>query len=355
MEIRISNRIEDSGISPEQWNELAFESRTSTVFQTYEWHESWWRVFGNENSLLLISAFGKKGDLLGIAPVMISKKNRALRFIGDDKADYCDIICRKKDPEAADAIVREIIRQRSEWDSACLRNIPEDSNTCALLSGISAESGLRMITNHMPCPTLIIAGREAAALELLRKKTLRRRHNHLQKKGMLDFRHIGEEKEALRCLDLFFEQHMKRREMAGDKSLFADARNRKFYERLTKGLLEKGWLLFSVLEFNRVPIAFHFGFDYGSRVIWYKPSFDTDYSRHSPGKLMLMHLIRYAVENGRTEFDFTLGDEPFKRQFTNHVRRNRQVSLYKSNPAYLLDLSKKYILKAVRKTRSEAK
>lgn len=354
MDIRVATRIEDIGISPEEWNRLLSGSETNTVFQTYEWFRSWWDVFGKENRLFLMSVLGPNGDLMGIAPLMVSKE-RTLRFASDEKADYCDIICEgRQKPEVARIIMRELVSQKPVWESACLKNIPEGSSTCGLLSGICAENGLRVISNQIPCPTLVIAGREEAG-NILRKKTLRRRYNYLDKNGKLDFRNIIDEGEALRCLDIFFDQHMRRRKEAGDESLFADARNREFYRKLAMGLLRKGWLLFSVLEFNGKPIAFHFGFDYGSRVIWYKPSFDVDYSRNSPGQVMLMHLIRYSIENGRAEFDFTLGDEPFKSQFTNLVRMNTQVSIYRRSSDYLFDLSKQYILRAVRKTRAAAK
>ncbi|MBZ0220449.1 MAG: GNAT family N-acetyltransferase [Candidatus Methylomirabilis sp.] len=353
MDIRIATRIEDIGISPEEWNSLLSGSETNTVFQTYEWFKSWWDVFGKENRLFLVSVIGPHGDLMAIAPLMLSSRTgrRTVRFVGDDKADYLDIISGPEKQKSIECVMEALILNKNEWDCISLRNIPEDSITCRELKRISLETNIRTITSQISCPTLVIAGREKDAGRILRKKTLKRRFNHLRKNGELAFRHIRDESEALRCLEIFFDQHMKRRALAGDASLFSDQRNRDFYATLTKELLGKGWLLFSALEFNGSPIAFHFGFDYGSRVLWYKPSFDIEFSRRSPGQVMLMHLINYAIENGRAEFDFTIGNEPFKSQFTNHMRMNTQLNLYKRNPAYLIDLSKHYILKSFKKTR----
>ncbi|WKZ32622.1 MAG: GNAT family N-acetyltransferase [Thermodesulfobacteriota bacterium] len=353
MDIRVATRIEDIGISPEEWNRLLSGSETNTVFQTYEWFRSWWDVFGKENRLFLVSVFAPQGDLAGIVPLMLSSRSgrRTVRFIGDEKADYCDIISGPEKRKTIECVVEALILNKDEWDCISLRNIPEDSITCAELKRISQKADMRTITSQISCPTLLIAGRKEDAGRILGKKTLRRRFNYFKKCGELAFRHIRDEDEALRRLETFFEQHIKRRQLAGDKSLFSDPRNREFYARLTRGLLGKGWLLFSALEFNGSPIAFHFGFDYGSRVLWYKPSFDIEFSRRSPGQVMLMHLINYAIENGRAELDFTIGNEPFKSQFTNHVRMNTQLNLYRKNPAYLIDLSKHYILKSVKKTR----
>ena len=60
----------------------------------------------------------------------------------------------------------------------------------------------------------------------------------------------------------------------------------RFYEALAEPLHARGWLQFSVVEFNGAPIAFHFGFDYFDCVTWYKPSFEVRYAEHSPGLLL---------------------------------------------------------------------
>ncbi len=350
-QIEIVSSIEQAGVSGAEWNQLAARNETSTVFQTYEWFSSWWKVFGAQNTLFLVKAYSS-GELCAIAPLMISRADgvRTLRFVGDEKADYCDFLIRGQKELSLKRIFDELTARRDAWDVILLRNIPEASSTKDILKNLNAGSGLNIIARQIVCPALVIRGHEEEAAITLRKETFRRRHNYFIKRGALEFRNIMDQAEALGCLDAFFDQHVNRRSAVGERSLFADPCNRDFYACLTKSMLAKGWLLFSVLEFNGKKIAFHFGFDYGSKVIWYKPSFDIEFHRHSPGKVLLRYLIKYAIENGRDEFDFTLGDEEFKRRFANRIRRNFQLEFYKSKSRYLYELSKNALRSTIART-----
>lgn len=356
MNIEIASDIDRIGISEVEWNRLASGNETSSVFQTHEWFRSWWSVFGGQNRLFLAKAC--VGDeLVAIAPLMISGTDgdRVLRFAGDEKADYCDFIVKDHKELALERIIEALMERRGDWDFIQLRNLPETSATKGIVKRVCSGNGLNLITRHIACPSLVIQGHEEEAAMMLKKETFRRRYNYFAKRGSLDFRNIRDEKEALRYLDVFFDQHVRRRAAAGEQSLFTDPRNRDFYVCLTRSLLHKEWLLFSVLEFNGRAIAFHFGFDYGSKVIWYKPSFDIEYRKHSPGKVLLRFLLQYSLDNGKKEFDFTLGDEEFKRRFTNRVRRNLQLEFYKSKSRYLYELSKNAIRTAIVRTRQRPK
>ena len=47
------------------------------------------------------------------------------------------------------------------------------------------------------------------------------------------------------------------------------------------------------------------------------PSYDAAWDRLSPGRLLLDHLIEWSFCQGLGEFDFTIGDEPYKATFCN--------------------------------------
>lgn len=356
MKIEIACDIDRAGISESEWNRLASGNETNTVFQTYQWFRSWWSVFGAQNRLFLVKAY-RGGRLAAIAPLIISRAttDRVLRFAGDEKADYCDFIVRDDKKLTLEKIIASITERRDEWGSIQLKNIPEASSTIGVLAKICDGNGLNLITRQIICPSLVIQGHEEEASMMLKKETFRRRYNYFAKRGSLEFRNIRDEKEALSYLDVFFDQHVRRRAAVGEQSLFMDPRNRDFYVCLTRSLLAREWLLFSVLEFNGRAIAFHFGFDYGSKVIWYKPSFDIEYSKHSPGKVLLKFLLQYSLDNGKHEFDFTLGDEEFKKRFTNKIRRNFQLEFYKTKSRYLYELSKNAVKAAIIKTWQKSK
>jgi CelD/BcsL family acetyltransferase involved in cellulose biosynthesis len=81
----------------------------------------------------------------------------------------------------------------------------------------------------------------------------------------------------------------------------------------------------------------HFGFEFGDRLTWYKPAFDVEFAKHSPGEVLIKYLLEYALERKVGELDFTIGEEAFKYRFANHVRANYAVRAFRRSGAYHLN------------------
>jgi CelD/BcsL family acetyltransferase involved in cellulose biosynthesis len=208
-----------------------------------------------------------------------------------------------------------------------LSNVPDHSSTIRGLTQCATTLGFRFVEEaRTACPTLLLG---ESTRQLLRKYSIRRPHNWFARHGTLGFSHISDRSELEAVLPSYFDQHVRRWRHKGVKSLFEDDRQRRFYEHLVASLASTGWLLFSVAEFDGVPIAYHFGFDYAGRVIWYKPSFEVRFANRSPGLLLIGLLIEDALRRERQEVDFTIGDEQFKSRFANVERTNINLSLYR--------------------------
>jgi CelD/BcsL family acetyltransferase involved in cellulose biosynthesis len=318
-----------------EWNALVDRSATNTIFQTLEWHASWWKTLAGSAQpfVLLVEA---AGELVAVAPLMLSerrylgRKRRILEFIGTGSSDYCDMIFDRTRPDALELVGKWLIDNSRNWDVISLRNVPSTSTTPQYLASIFNQGGYwtELQPSHM-APTRLL-GDHATDRALLNKKSVRRHHNALLRDGNLEFKNCATTAEALDYLDVFFDQHIARRSLTEDRSQFLDPRQRMFYRELVQTLLSEGWAIFSVLLLNEAPIAFHFGFEYGGRLIWYTPSFDVAYSKQSPGEVLLNHLLMYAMERDLDEFDFSIGDEPYKYRYTNHNRRNVGIQVYRS-------------------------
>ncbi|HWS15456.1 MAG TPA: GNAT family N-acetyltransferase [Candidatus Methylomirabilis sp.] len=338
METNIITRREEMNIGREEWNLLLSGSETNTIFQTYEWIWTWWAVFGHLHSLFLVEV-REGGRLLALGPLMLDCSGRqgSLRFIGEDNSDYCDFIVGEKKQDALHAIFDAIASWKG-WNVIQLKNVPESSTTLASVREFCERTGKRFLqVDRVSCPTLIIRGHEDNARWVSRKKTIRRRYNYLKKTGVFNIFQVNTVEEAIQYLEPFFAQHIRKWNGTSPPSLFLKQENRDFYHDLVHAFLPSGFLLFTVLEFEGRPIAFHFGFDYASKVIWYKPSYDPDYARRSPGTVIIKHLIEYCLEQERQELDFTIGDEPFKKRFANCVRKNGCFRIYNSHCRYFLE------------------
>ncbi|HEY3417878.1 MAG TPA: GNAT family N-acetyltransferase, partial [Armatimonadota bacterium] len=80
------------------------------------------------------------------------------------------------------------------------------------------------------------------------------------------------------------------------------------------------------------------GFQLHGKFVHYKPTFDVDYWDCSPGDVLLRYLFQYAQDSDVREFDFTIGDEHYKRRFTNRIKDNcaLHIDRYPARPASLV-------------------
>jgi CelD/BcsL family acetyltransferase involved in cellulose biosynthesis len=89
-------------------------------------------------------------------------------------------------------------------------------------------------------------------------------------------------------------------------------------------------LLFTIVTLDGHPVAFHYGFVHERRLLWYKPSFSPPHAHLSPGEVLIAELFHYCHTHGLSEFDFTIGDTPFKQRFTNVKRYNTQFHTFRN-------------------------
>jgi CelD/BcsL family acetyltransferase involved in cellulose biosynthesis len=323
-----------------QWNALVADTASATVFQTYEWFECWWKSFGQLKQLYVLSVWDGS-TLVGIAPLMIVRRAglSQLEFVGTPNADYQDFILGKRSGELLPLLARHLFDHRDAWDMMVLRNVPTDSPTFALLPAMMRSFGMGATDlERMACPTLEISSRPADIRRMLDGYSTRRRIKQMKRHGELNFTRCSSQEQLDRFLPQFFDQYVKRREGSVAAEVFRRTEVRAFFQDLADSMLTCGWLHFSVLECAARPVAFHFGFEFGERLYWYKPSFDPTWARQSPGTVLLSHLIRDSMERDLQELDFTVGAEAFKYRYANTQRTNANLRVFSRRWLYLVAL-----------------
>jgi CelD/BcsL family acetyltransferase involved in cellulose biosynthesis len=314
------------------WNQLACQSPTNTIFQTFEWFESWWQVFGAAYELRVLLGFDEEA-LVAAAPLVVSRQRRygrawrCLEFAGGAPSDYLDFLYR--DESAVERLIAAC-RADPAWDVLQLDRIPSTSPTLAALArAFPGWRGTRFVCDV--CPAYVFSA-DADGAEILRKKSIRRHENGLKKAGVVEIRHLTRSEDIEPYLEAFFAQHIGRRATTHAPSQFLEPDQQELYRALTPRLSKHGWLLFTVVSLNAEPIAFHFGFVHGQRLVWYKPAFSVAHSHLSPGEVLLAALFRFCREHDLRELDFTIGEEAFKERFSNVKRQNMHVEVFRNPP-----------------------
>ncbi len=340
MRFVLSRQFTDVPIDRRRWNALVAETEGCTIFQTHEWFECWWSTFGHQHQLFLVTVWDDE-TLVGIAPLMVVRRAglRRLEFIGSSNADYQDFILGKRAAELLPLLVRFLFERRNEWNMMILRNVPTDSMTFALLTDAMRVIGLAAIDfERVSCPTLEISSHPGEFRRLSDTYSFRRRVRQLRQLGELTFTRFQTTSQVDHYLPQFFEQYVARRRGSVAAKLMAQSDIRAFYVALAQSMLAAGWLHFSALECAGHPVAFHFGFEYRRRLYWYKPSFDPELARYSPGTVLLSHLIRDAVGRDLKELDFTVGAETFKYRYANAQRTNANLRIFRRRWLYMATL-----------------
>ena len=241
---------------------------------------------------------------------------------------------------------------RNNWHKLKLTNLRNDLGDAARIVQYFQDCGLRArVYEHLKAPTRLLNNPEADA-RLPRKKSLMRHLNYFRRNGQLEYLSLTTHQDVEPYLDDMFDMHIRRWHNTEIVSQFHDPRQKVFYRDLVRRAADQGWLLFSVLKFNGQPIAYHLGFVREEILTWYKPTFDPDFGKHSPGEVLLKYLLEYCLTNNIREFDFTIGDEKYKYRFSNLVRRTETVIVYRSRSIQLLD---ELIIRASRFARTALK
>jgi len=297
------------------WRRLAGGHPRPTVFLSHAWA----LVAAREGAAPRVVVAREGGAVTGL--LALREEDQRLRFLGAPYSDYNDLLCAPGADRAGTLAAALDALDRRPFRACLFENVWQDA---LLLEAIPAlperfRSRVQAVPSG-PCPRVVVPESDPAYFQgLVRKDSLKRPDNKLQKTGTVTFRHLEDRDEIVAHLPAFYEQHRGRRELAGDRSLFHDERARAFFRALVETLDPKGPLRFALLERDGKPLAYHFGFEEGGTFVWYKPTFDPALAELSPGTVLLRRLFQYSGERKLRVFDFTIGDEEFKRRHATDV------------------------------------
>jgi CelD/BcsL family acetyltransferase involved in cellulose biosynthesis len=85
-------------------------------------------------------------------------------------------------------------------------------------------------------------------------------------------------------------------------------------------LCRRGVVVVSSLSAGERVVAVHLGALWQRRFFSWVPAYDREATVLSPGRLLLEHLLLESHGRGDAEFDFLLGDEPYKYHYATHRR-----------------------------------
>jgi CelD/BcsL family acetyltransferase involved in cellulose biosynthesis len=327
------------------WNRVLSQSDSNSVFLTFEWLTTWWKHFGkNKRVFILVIKDGRQ--VIGIAPWMIrsvlTKTNvfKKIEFIGTGLSTWGDFILTERKRECLEAVVRYLASKSKVWTMIDLRNSNMSSGNMEILREVSGENNL--IFRGAPdsvCPYIDInSDWDSYFNSRFSKKSqryLRRDLRRLERKGASTFKIIQDTLEEPDIMDKIaeIEQVRSYKKESDGRGLFVIKELKDFFSEVASLFSDKRWLNIAVLELNGQYIAYRFGFQYAKKYWDYNTAFDYEFANCTPGKLLATYLIEECFNQNMKEFDFLRGSSNFKSGWTNLIRHNYRIGLFKRDIA----------------------
>ncbi len=309
------------------WNAL-LERSEARIFQTYEWQRAWWRHYGESRNamqlhLLLVR---EEGELIGIAPLCIETvvavwplTYRLMTFVGRGPSDYLDLIAlRGREADVASAVATHLAETRRCFDVLLLEEIRDTSPSGALLYDALRGHGFvgeRFIGEQ--CPRLHLGKTfEETTQVFSRNKRTRMLKN--VKSVMTDFAAeyevVADAAEVDAAMEEFIQIHQARWNTVGHQGVFADPLANGFHRDVVRALFHRGWLLLAFLRVRGERKAGDYGMMFRGEFMTYLGGVrgEEDFLRLSPGRALLIEIMKRTIPAGVSVFDFMRGTERYK-------------------------------------------
>lgn len=297
------------------------KSAIGALYSTFEWASAWQASVGAERDVepFVLVLEDTQGPLL-VLHLGIERKGpfRIARFLGHGHGNQNTGLWR---PESLKTVETESLRKRIAEtakaygvDLLDLRNLPltldRFQNPLLTAEDRPSHAPLFSFVLSRDFDTLYKARRSTSA-----RKKLNAKERRLQDAGAFRFSRAEDERTALSWLDTLFTQRSARAQSAGVPNAFADASIQTFLRNMLLGALNDGSDRFMIhaIEVGGAVRATYLGGIRDRRYFAYANSLAEDeLTVHSPGDVLLVHLIREACSKDCTIFDFGLGEERYK-------------------------------------------
>ncbi len=311
------------------WRSFEHEAEC-TVFQRYDYLAAWQRNIGNRKGTRPVVVFfrGQAEEMLAILPLAITRSGNChrLSWLGQDNSDYCGPLLSpgfgsRIDARTFSIVWKEILQSISttanlSFDIVDLRKMPscvgKEPNPFSALPILPNPSNAHL--------TKIWGDWEKFYAE--KRSSATRRRDRTKRKRLAEFGNVRmadalNPEEITATFEKLIEQKSAALLSMGVANLFAEPGVRDFYLDLATGDRTSGFTHVSKLMVGDCQASTNLGFEHRGRYYYVLASYDAgEVSRFGPGAAHLRDLMQRAIERGLTEFDFTIGDERYKSEWS---------------------------------------
>lgn len=310
MHIKIFGDINDN-VLRHAWERLESEI-DSFPHSTYHWCSTWWKYFGFNLRLYVISVIENNDKMLGLAPLCIETKSifRILRSFPIHFGDFYTFLIEKGDnySEILHMIINHML-SFAQWDFVHLQQINSEDQIYKFLLDKKFRS--KKMTD------IIIANLESKTFEQYiqglsqnRKDIIKKKRRRLERDFRVELIVIDDTKGYHAYFNIM------RKIYEGRWSNFdINLPDDKYYEMSRSAMshcFDMKCMSLYLLKANTEIIAYQLGFVKNATFYTYRESFCPSYSYYSPGQLIKVYMIENLIKKGFKQVNFMAGDYDWK-------------------------------------------
>lgn len=313
----------------------AFEQRADgTVFQTFDWLAKWQQHIGAPARVVPAIVVGRDagGAILFLLPLAVERGRggRRMTWLGAALCDYngpllapefSQRVGAGQFPALWRAILGVLRGARFRFDFVdlpkMLENVGEQRNPFIDLEVHPNPSGAYVASLGEDWDAYYAAKRSGPT-----RKKERKQLKLLGEHGAVGFVDVVGREAIVASMETLIEQKMRSFARMGVKNNFARVGYREFYLDLTTDPATSDLVHVSRLDVGNTIAAASLGLRREGNYYLVLSSYeDGELARFGPGRAHLNELLRYAIGKRFKTFDFTIGDEPYKRDYADIVLR----------------------------------
>ncbi|HEY2379864.1 MAG TPA: GNAT family N-acetyltransferase [Terriglobia bacterium] len=317
--------IEDEA---KRWR-LLDEEANSPMHQ-YAWVKACSSAFADCGNLRLIVVGA--GEPRALAPLVVRGRTiTRIECLGVDEL-YEPTDFPHSDPGSLTCLVNTLVELRYP---ILLRRILADSPVLSALRKAFQSRGLllsRPVTGY-PWIDLDSSWIEPEKkLSASRRSSLRRAQRKAEEIGPIEYEILSPEPDQLKdLLARSLQIEAASWKGRGGSALLSDGERRQFFEQYTAIACERGVLRLCFMKIGGQAIATQIAVECGGGFWLLKVGYDEEFARCSPGNLLMLETLRYAVSRGLNTYEFLGSAEPWTEIWTNQVRPCVSVWGYPAN------------------------
>ena len=297
-----------------------------TAFQTFDWLATWHQQIGRRDGVRPAIAVGRYGDgetafLLPLC-VVPGLSTRRLCWLGQELCDYhapllAPDFSQYVTPDRFLAAWRQLQDQMQRdpllnYDWIEFEKMPQtiggQINPFTYLGVTANASGAHLLQLGDDWEKFYAAKRSSATRRRDRAKL-----RHMSEYGEVRFITASDADDARHTLETLMEQKSRSLARRGIADIFAPAGHREFYLDVASNPKTRHLVHISRVEIGTTCAAANLGIVFGDCYYHVLASYDDgEISHYGPGAFHLRELMAHAIGLGLKRFDFTIGDEPYK-------------------------------------------